>query len=113
MRELIVYWEKGAWRFDQPSLGITQKPFDCGCSEIITEVLRRQGFAYVCLRKFRLRFSARNRLWYSAKWLRSEGEGNWYSCPQLDMEGWICGKLCSFFREVPETIFFDLAEIKH
>ena len=112
MKQIVIYWEKGAWRFDEPSLGIHKEPFVLGCPEIITEILHSRGFFHPRGRKFRLRFSARNRLPYTATWIREDHGGNWYACPELDMEGWLRGKLDKFFPETPKTIYFDLKEME-
>jgi len=112
MKQIIIYWERGAWRFDELSLGIKKEPFVLGSSEIITEILHSRGFVHPQAKKYKLTFSARNRLPYTAKWVREDDEGNWYTCPELDMEGWLRGKLDKFFRKTPKTIFFDLKEIE-
>jgi len=32
MKQIIIYWERGAWRFDELSLGIKKEPFVLGSS---------------------------------------------------------------------------------
>jgi hypothetical protein len=112
VKQIFIYWENGAWRFDEPSLGIHKEPFVLGSSEIITEILLSRGFFHPHARRFGLRFSARNRLPYTAQWIREDCEGSWYTCPELEMEGWLRGKLDKFFHETPKTIYFDLTELE-
>jgi len=30
--------------------------------------------------------------------------GNWYFCPQLNMEGWLCPALFRYFGEAPKRL---------
>jgi len=49
-------------------------------------------------RGFRLLFSATPFPGHTVKleWRREESGGNWYYCPQFDIEGWLCPALSVF-----------------
>ncbi len=111
MKERVIYWENGAWRFDEPCLGIRKEPFVLGSSEIITEILHSRGLFHPQARRFRLIFSSRSRLPYIARWVEEDDQANWCTCHELEMEGWPRGKLEKFFPQIPKTIYFDLAKI--
>ena len=38
--------------------------------------------------------------------IREDSGGNWYECPQLQMEGWLCPAMFKYFRDAPKTIYF-------
>lgn len=37
--------------------------------------------------------------------LREEYGGNWYWCPQLELEGWLCPALFMYFEKAPTKLF--------
>lgn len=56
---------------------------------------------------FRLLFSASPFPGYRAKleWRRAEYDGNWYYCPEFEMEGWLCPALLKYFDQAPKEIY--------
>ena len=39
------------------------------------------------------------------EWRREEFSGNWYYCPALNMEGWLCPALFKYFVSAPKKIY--------
>jgi hypothetical protein len=56
---------------------------------------------------FRLLFSPTPFPGFMAKleWRRSEYGGNWYWCPEFELEGWLCPALFKYFTETPREIY--------
>jgi len=56
---------------------------------------------------FRLLFSPTPFPGHTVKleWRREEFGGNWYFCPQLNMEGWLCPALFRYFEEAPKELY--------
>jgi hypothetical protein len=102
------YKYHGAWVFDDPAAGLTREAFVSGADKII------DGFVADILeagRGFTLTFSAAPFPGYQAKLerLREEYGGNWYFCPQLGIEGWLCPALLKYFGAAPEDIYARFA----
>ena len=38
-------------------------------------------------------------------WRREESGGNWYYCPQFDIEGWLCPALFKYFEKAPAALY--------
>jgi hypothetical protein len=104
---LQPYWHAGTWVFDEPSKGLDKEPFVCGIPEMINDMVRhipnaKQGF--------RLLFSALPFPGHTHKleWRREDcdgSRGNWYYCPQLNAEGWLCPALLKYFSEAPRELY--------
>jgi hypothetical protein len=107
MNELIAihpYKTRGMWVFDDPAVGLRQEPFVSGADAIIDRLVQEipnaeSGFTLV--------FSAQPFPGYQAEfdWRREEFSGNWYYCPMLQMEGWLCPALLKYFHSAPKKIY--------
>jgi hypothetical protein len=101
---ICPYKHEGLWVFDDPDVGLRREPFVSGIDEMINRLVSNIPGAE---RGFRLLFSPSPFPGYTAKleWRRSEYGGNWYWCPQFEMEGWLCPALFQYFTEVPKEIY--------
>jgi len=98
------YQDGGLWVFDDADVGLRKEPFVEGADVIIDMMVHgipgaAQGFT--------LLFSASQ--FPSAQlelvWQREEFGGNWYSCPALGLEGWLCPALLNYFATAPKIIY--------
>jgi uncharacterized protein DUF6717 len=48
---------------------------------------------------------------FRLEWRRTEGNGNWYYSPQLDVEGWLCSALFRYFSEPPKELFVQVRSL--
>lgn len=104
------YQHAGTWVFDDAARGIFKEPFVSGIPEMIDQLVQPIPEAG---QGFRLLFSAREFPGYThtLEWRREEAGGNWYHCPELDREGWLCSVLFAYFNEAPRTLYIK-AEAK-
>ncbi len=110
IRIIVPYKYEGMWVFDDPAVDLVREPFVSGIDTIIDRLVAdipgaEQGF--------RLLFSATPFPGHQLKleWRREESGGNWYHCPQFEMEGWLCPALFKYFDEAPKELY-GLAEAK-
>ena len=103
---IAPYWiaDLGAWVFDDPKAGLEQEPFVSGVPEMIDFLVKdipnaRSGF--------RMLFSTAPFPGYQRKlvWRREEMGGNWYTCDDPPMEGWLCPALFRYFDKAPPELF--------
>jgi hypothetical protein len=101
---LAPYKHEGLWVFDDPDAGLRREPFVAGIDTMIDRLVADIPDAH---RGFRLLFSPTPFPGYTVKleWRRSEYGGNWYWCPQFEMEGWLCPALFKYFSEAPRELF--------
>ena len=92
------------WVFDDPAVGLLREPFVSGIDDMITHFVAEIPNAE---KGFKLIFSARPFPGHMIKleWRREEYGGNWYYCPQLKMEGWLCPALFKYFDKAPPDLF--------
>lgn len=85
----MPYKYEGLWVFDDPAVGLHREPFVAGIDKMIDQLVASIPGAE---HGFRLLFSARPFPGHTVKleWRREESGGNWYSCPQFGIEGWLC-----------------------
>jgi hypothetical protein len=104
MSVLFPYKYEGMWVFDDPSVGLHREPFVFGIDAIITHVVTSIPNAE---NGFRLLFSTTPFPGYMVKleWRREEYGGNWYFCPQMDREGWLCPALFKYFDKAPTELY--------
>ena len=101
---IVPYRYEGTWVFDDPAVGLIREPFVAGIDLMIdrlTASIPRPD------KGFRLLFSGTPFPGYSIKleWRREEYAGNWYFCPQLGSEGWLCPALFKYFETAPPEIY--------
>ena len=91
------------WVFDDPAVGLVREAFVSGADTIIERLVAdipgaKDGFT--------LTFSARSFPGHQTRLerVREEDGGNWYYCPELDMEGWLCPALFKYFEPAPEHL---------
>ena len=101
---VVPYKWEGMWVFDDPPVGLVREPFIAGIDTMIDRLVAlipdaNQGF--------RLLFSRAPFPGHTVKleWRREESGGNWYFCPQLEMEGWLCPALLKYFDQAPPDIY--------
>ena len=101
---LFPYKYEGLWVFDDPDVGLRREPFVLGIDDMITRVVAGIPDAD---KGFRLLFSATPFPGHTVKleWRREESGGNWYFCPQLGMEGWLCPALFKYFDQAPAELY--------
>lgn len=98
------YWHAGTYVFDDPAVGLVQEPFVSGIPEMIDFLVKdipdaRKGF--------RLLFSAQPFPGWQQRLVRVREDvgGNWYSAPDLGMEGWLCPALFKYFPAAPAELY--------
>ena len=101
---LAPYRYEGLWVFDDPDVGLRREPFVMGIDTMIDRMVAgipdaRSGF--------RLLFSPTPFPGYTVRleWRRAEYGGNWYWCPQMELEGWLCPALFRYFTEAPPELY--------
>jgi hypothetical protein len=101
---IAPYKWQGSWVFDDPSVGLTREPFVAGIDTMIDRMVASIPHAE---KGFRLFFSASPFPGYTLElqWRREEYGGNWYFCPQLGMEGWLCPALLRYFDQAPAELY--------
>ena len=107
MNELVAlypYKYQGFWVFDDERVGLVQEPFVSGADTIIDRMTQHIPGAD---NGFRLLFSANEFPGSLAifEWRLEEFGGNWYYSPDLDLEGWLCPALLSYFDEPPKRLY--------
>lgn len=98
------------WVFDDKRVGLEQEPFISGIPEMIDGMVKDIPNAD---KGFRLVFSTQPFPGHELElvWKRQEKGGNWYYCPPLDKEGWLCPALFRYYQKAPERIYV-MAEAK-
>ena len=98
----------GSWVFDDPAVGLIREPFVMGADVIIERFVAdipgaKGGFT--------LTFSAQAFPGHQTRLerLREEDGGNWYYCPEQDMEGWLCPALFKYFAVAPVHLYAKFA----
>ncbi len=101
---LFPYKYEGMWVFDDAAVGLLREPFVLGVDEMINRVVANIPNAD---KGFRLLFSPTPFPGYAVKleWRREEYGGNWYHCPQLEIEGWLCPALFKYFDAAPKELY--------
>lgn len=97
---IAPYQYEGMWVFDDPAVDLCREPFVSGIDTMIDRLVAaipdaKQGF--------RLIFSPRPFPGYTVQleWRREEYGGNWYWCPQFELEGWLCPALLNISTKLP------------
>jgi hypothetical protein len=101
---LFPYKYEGMWVFDDPDVGLRREPFVLGIDEMINHFVAEIPDAE---KGFKLLFSPTPFPGQMIKleWRREEYGGNWYYCPQLNIEGWLCPALFKYFDSAPAEIY--------
>jgi hypothetical protein len=101
---IAPYRYEGMWVFDDPATGLVREPFVAGIDTIIDRVVAEIPNAQ---KGFRLIFSAGPFPGSTVRleWRREESGGNWYSCPQFGLEGWLCPALFRYFDKAPPELY--------
>jgi hypothetical protein len=109
IRIISPYKYLGMWVFDDPKVGLEQEPFVSGADTMIYRVVADIGDAED---GFVMLFSDTTFPGHqiSLEWRRTDGGGNWYYSPQLDMEGWLCPALFKYFSEAPQMIYVQVRQ---
>ncbi len=97
--------DNGLWVFTDERVGLEKEPLVEGIDtmlDVITQGIPNaaDGFELIfCDSEFQG--------WaYSLEWRRPNiVGGDWYYCPQLDAEGWLCPALGRYFKEPPKQLF--------
>jgi hypothetical protein len=101
---LFPYKYEGMWVFDDPDVGLRKEPFVSGIDDMITRMVAGIPNAD---KGFKLLFSPTPFPGHKIElqWNREEYGGNWYHCPQLGIEGWLCPALFKYFDAAPGRLF--------
>ena len=101
---IAPYKYNGMWVFDDASVGLNHEPFVAGIDTMIDKLVANIPNAD---KGFKLLFSANPFPAYNIKleWVRGDFGGNWYYCPQYNMEGWLCPALFKYFSEAPKELY--------
>ena len=115
MNALMVicpYRWNGMWVFDDEGAGLHHEPFVAGIDTMIDRLTADIPDAE---RGFRMVFSAAPFPGHTVRleWRREESGGNWYHCPQLGMEGWLCPALFKYFESAPQEIYAKIDPMPH
>ncbi len=104
IRIIVPYKYEGMWVFDDPAAELVREPFVSGIDQIIDRLVADMPDAE---QGFRLLFSATPFPGHNIRleWRREESGGNWYDCPQFEMEGWLCPALFKYFEEAPKELY--------
>jgi hypothetical protein len=83
---------------------LRQEPFVSGADTIIDHLVQAIPNAES---GFTLLFSAEPFPGFQVEfqWRRADMSGNWYYCPALEMEGWLCPALFKYFESAPPKIY--------
>ena len=98
------YLHKGTWVFDDEDKGLAREPFIAGIDTMLSNIVEMKGLDK---NGFSVLFSGSflPDAHMTLDWLRADGGGNWYSCPEHGMEGWLCPALYKYFEEAPKKIW--------
>jgi len=101
---LFPYKHEGMWVFDDPDVGLRKEPFVAGIDTMIDRIVADIPNAAT---GFKLVFSPTPFPGFAVKleWRREEYGGNWYYCPQLNLEGWLCPALFKYFDKAPRELY--------
>ena len=101
---IVPYRYEGMWVFDDPAVGLVREPFIAGVDTMIDRLVDSIPNAE---NGFRLFFSAAPFPGFAVElhWRREELGGNWYYCPQYNMEGWLCPALFRYFDKAPPKLY--------
>ena len=101
---LTPYKHEGLWVFDDDSTGLVREPFVFGIDTMLDKLTSSIPQAE---KGFTLLFSPTPFPGYAAEleWRREEYGGNWYYCPQFEIEGWLCPALFKYFAQAPKRLF--------
>ena len=101
---LSPYKHNGVWVFDDEAVGLIQEPFVLGIDTMLDRMTAdipdaENGFTLIYSSNPFPGFQAH------LEWRREEYGGNWYYCPELDLNGWLCPALFKYFDEAPQQLF--------
>jgi len=104
---LSPYKDNGIWVFDDPRVGLVREPFVMGIDVMLDRITQSIPNAE---RGFNMLFSSSPFPGYVVHLdlLRTEYDGNWYHCPELGIEGWLCPALFKYFDQAPEHLYIQV-----
>lgn len=98
------YKHRGFWVFDDAAADLVREPFIAGVDTVIDAMVADIPGAEA---GFTLLFSADPFPGHQTVLGRRRQDmgGIWYNCTELDMEGWLCPALVSYFENAPDRIY--------
>lgn len=107
---IAPYKYAGTWVFDDPAVGLHREPFVSGLPAMVDDMVKDIPGAD---KGFRLLFSAQPFPGYTHElsWRRGDKIGNWYYCPQLKQEGWLCPGLFRYYPKPPPALYAKAEKI--
>ncbi len=109
-----VYKYNGIWVLDDEATSLYREPFVSGADTIIDNMVNEipnaeKGFLCIYSKNSFPTYQ------YQLK-LKTRGNvttGNWYTCKELGIDGWLCGALYKYFEVEPESIYLQVKESTH
>lgn len=101
-----IYKWNTLWVFDDPLVGLKQEPFVAGSDDIITkatEKMTKLNHGVVCVFSDGKFPTADLELVHRGP--DEQKQGDYYDCPQFNMQGWLCPALRLYFPDAPKRIF--------
>jgi hypothetical protein len=101
---IAPYKYQGTWVFDDAAAGLVREPFVAGIDTMIDHFVKDIPDA---ANGFRLLFSATPfpGHMFKLEWRREDLGGNWYYCPLVGIEGWLCPALFKYFDQAPRELY--------
>jgi len=102
------------WVLDDEATGLVKEPFVSGADTIIDNMVKEipnAGKGFLCIYsknpfptyQYQLKLKTRG----------NEITGNWYTCEELGIDGWLYGALYKYFEVEPESIYLQVKESTH
>ena len=110
LQVIYPYKFHGVWVFDDERVGLEREPFVSGADVLLDELT--DGFPHAN-NGFTLLFSTNKFPGYavSLNWIREEHNGNWYHCPEYDIDAWLCPALLKYFVTPPTNLYVQAERI--
>lgn len=109
-----IYKYHDIWVFDDESTGLIREAFVSGADLIIDKMVEHIPNAengFICIFSGKYFPTATYEL--KLKIRGDEKIGNWYTCEELGIDGWLCGALYKYFDVEPESIYIQVKGKRH
>ena len=106
------YMHDNMWVFDDQQLDLVKEPFISGIDTMITDATNKLKLNNPEA-GFNLIFSSEPFPSYDFHLVKKEEQynGNWYSCEELGIKGWLCPALYKYFpNNAPKDLYIALKD---